>query len=115
MLLCVAAFASLSSCSKDNEDLIVGKWKCIHSYYSYGDYEDVDDEVGFIWEFKSDGTMTTNDPHDISYGANVQYTISGSTLTLGGMIGYTIDELTSTTLKLSGSSMGTSRLEFAKQ
>ncbi len=116
MLLCIAAFTSFTSCSKDNEDLIVGKWKCIHSYSYYSDeedeYERVDENVGDIWEFKSDGTLAT-DPDD----PIVTYSISGSTLTIAAIfvLNFKIDKLTSTTLKLSGSNFGqTKRWEFSK-
>ena len=109
MLLCVVAFVGFPSCSKDNEDLIkdneglikdnegliVGKWKLVQSTHA--------EDIGIIWEFRSDGTMTTDNPNDLAYGANVPYSISGNTLTLAGWVGYNIDELTRTDLKLSKS------------
>ena len=43
MLLCVATFATFSSCSKDNEDQIIGKWKVVqHSYNDNGNGMEVD-------------------------------------------------------------------------
>lgn len=70
LLLCVAAFAALSSCSKDNEsdggstnsntilgvEDIVGTWKCISSIdlvESYGNEYYENAYVGTIWKMES--------------------------------------------------------------
>ena len=60
MLLCVTAFVSLSSCTKDNEDLIVGKWKMA--------------KTSEIWEFSKDGYF-------FEEGERVaKYTVSDNTI-----------------------------------
>lgn len=55
MLLCVASFATFSSCSKDNDSLkeqIVGKWKCV----SIPDNTLIN--IGDIFDFRADGTVS---------------------------------------------------------
>lgn len=76
MLLCVAAFASLSSCSKDNEDNqggnrnlsineLVGKWQCTwstsESYYNLQENA----YVGAVWEFESPDANYMDADHGI--------------------------------------------------
>ena len=71
MLLCVAAFASLSACSKDNEDLILGKWKCtVYNYTDNNNGMQYDSPVGEIWEFKEGGVL-------VSDGNSAAYSVSG--------------------------------------
>lgn len=108
MLLCVVTFATFTSCSKDSEDLIVGKWQCTYNSQS-------SNKVGFIWEFKSNGKMTTDDPNDLIYGTEVEYTINGDVLTIAGLTSYTIDELTSSCMELTAKSWGGFQLKFEKK
>lgn len=63
MLLCVTAFVSLSSCTKDNEDLIVGKWKKA--------------KTSEIWEFSKDGYFFyfSKEGDDVA-----KYTVSDNTI-----------------------------------
>lgn len=95
MLLCVAAFASLSSCSKDNEDLILGKWKCtVDNYTDNNNGLQHHSLVGKIWEFKDGGVL-------VSDGNSTAYSVSGETITIyGGLMSGTIEELTSSKLVL---------------
>lgn len=106
MLLCVVAFANLSSCSKDNEsneNLIVGKWECI--YNSSGG------NTGYIWEFKSNGTMTSSEPNGPS---NVEYSVQNDVLILANVPAWTIDELSSSSLKLTSRAINNLQRHFKK-
>lgn len=58
MLLCVAAVATLSSCSKDNEDLIIGKWEIVK--FTDNLLGEDNSRIGEIWEFKTDGMLSSN-------------------------------------------------------
>ncbi len=110
MLLCVAAMATFSSCTKNEEpeDLIVGKWRCTYS-------SDDSSNIGMIWEFKSNGKMTTSDRSDVMYGKENDYKVEGSTLSfLGGLITYTIDKLTSSQLELTYVGGYSFKLKFSK-
>lgn len=54
MLLCIAIAGVMSSCSKDNEDLIVGKWKLVS--LSYGETVVTSGEgIGSIFEYTDNG------------------------------------------------------------
>ena len=92
-MLCIAAMGLFTSCSKDNDVLIVGKWKCTVCTYTVTDLstnemEQEDDEstVGMIIEFTSDGKM-------ISSETTSSYTVSGNELTIsyGGREEYKYD------------------------
>lgn len=110
MLLCVAAMATFSFCTKNDEpeNLIVGKWRCTYSS------EDSSD-VGMIWEFKSNGKMTTNDRNDLMYGKENDYKVEGNTLSfLGGFMTFTIDKLTSSQLELTSVGGYSYTLKFSK-
>ena len=95
MLLCVVAFVGLSSCSKDNEDQIIGKWKVVqHSYNDNGNGMEVDSRMGDIWEFKSGGIVILD-------GEQTSYSISGDDITImGGMLFGSITTLTNSKLIL---------------
>ena len=95
MLLCVASMATLSSCSKDNEDLLIGKCeveKC--SQTINGNVTDLSAYIGKIWEFKTGGMLTVN-------GDDVNYSINGNNITIiGGIWSGTITTLTKSELVL---------------
>ena len=105
MLLCVAVVATLSSCSRDNEDLIIGKWKIVKDTYTVIAngmvIENPNDAVGEIWEFKTDGTVavTYHYYNEVTYRHFDEteintYTVSGNTLLImGGIIRYPITTL----------------------
>jgi hypothetical protein len=69
LAMCIATIG-FTSCGKDSEDLIVGKWECtkieheLGSHISYAGEECEFDanlwmELGNIWSFDADGTATT--------------------------------------------------------
>ena len=66
MMLCIAAMGFATSCSKEDEDTIVGEWKLTHyvwSYYGNGpdDYrtktETDEDGFGMRFKFTNDGIL----------------------------------------------------------
>lgn len=105
MLLCVAAVATLSSCSRDNEDLIIGKWEIVKVTGTIIEngrvIEDQYDVVGDIWEFKTDGTMVFVDHHNENKIETWTYVVSGNTILLaGGLRSLTITTLNKTKMVL---------------
>lgn len=90
MLLCVAAVATLSSCSKENEDLIIGKWEVVKCTSNLSGEDN--SVIGRIWEFKTDGMLSAD-------GENVSYSINGNNIILmGGLVSGTITTLTKSKL-----------------
>ena len=89
MVLFVVGMTALTSCTKDNSDLIIGKWKFDKASVSFGgesmemtaadilammNYNGVSED-DFIFEFKSDGKVYASDE---SEPAN--YTVDGDKL-----------------------------------
>ena len=76
LTLCVAASMMLTSCAK-NQDLIIGKWKCLSAE---GVTNGMTEDVGSVYEFKANGKVAI-----VMAGQNVEfkYSISESTLTIG--------------------------------
>ena len=95
MLLCMAAVATLSSCSKDNEDLIIGKWEVVkYTEIENGIATERDNHIGDIWEFKTGGIMSSG-------GDNITYSVSGNSIVfMGGLMSATIATLTKSKLVL---------------
>lgn len=102
LLLSITTITIFSSCSKDSEDLIVGKWveykKVMNVVYSYdGDqYNVVHDVPDIIYNFYEDGTC---DGGGLFSGT---WSITEDTLfcSLWGMKNYIILELTSSDMVL---------------
>jgi hypothetical protein len=90
MLLFAAILTTLVSCSKSNDNLIVGKWQCVSGDGQYYFFTDK------VYEFKSDGTLIT--PWE-----TIHYKVDGDVLSIifSYTINYSIDELTSTEMTLS--------------
>lgn len=113
ILCCIATLGLLTSCSKSNEDLILGKWKCVASHISGED--DDNEAVGNVWEFKSDGTVImTETDGDIDYGT---YTINETNLSVtsnGMTIPGQIAKLTNKKLIVDFIFLTTIHLEFDK-
>ena len=62
MLLCVVTMATLSACSKEdnNQRKIIGSWELVRIYGTNEIGEEIDEHFGSreeVWTFKSDGTM----------------------------------------------------------
>ena len=104
-MLCIAAMGLATSCSKDNEDLIVGKWKgtagtmtitnlTTNEVTTHNDPS----VVGTILEFTKDGKMFFD-------GQTLSYTVNGSEVTTildnGEQNKFDINELTENKLKIS--------------
>lgn len=113
MLLFVFSMTALTSCNKEAEKLIVGKWECTAaSYTDEGSTCSVPELIGMIWEFKANGDLIgtllddEDDYDDISETAS--YVILGNILTitstdLDGDVdsdSYVIKELTKSKLVL---------------
>ena len=110
MLLCVAAVATLSSCSKDNEDLIIGKWEIVK--FTDNLLGEDNSRIGEIWEFKTDGMLSSD-------GNNISYSINGNDIIfMGGLVYGTITTLTKSKLVMDvGSVLNTNEInhyEFKK-
>lgn len=110
MVLFVVGMTTLTSCTKDNSDLIIGKWKFDKATVSFGgetmqmtaadmlammNYNGLSED-DFIIEFKSDGKVYASDEPEPAH-----YTVDGNKLkviapdTIFEMI---ITKLTNTTL-----------------
>ena len=111
MLLFVFSMTALTSCNKEAENLIVGKWECTTATYTEeGSTYSVPELIGMIWEFKANGDLigTLLDVEDDDYTAEASYVILGNILTitstdLDGDIdteSYVIKELTKSKLVL---------------
>ena len=111
MLLFVFSMTALTSCNKEAENLIVGKWECTTATYTEeGSTYSVPELIGMIWEFKANGDLigTILDVEDDDYTAEASYVILGNILTitstdLDGDIdteSYVIKELTKSKLVL---------------
>lgn len=70
MMLCIAAIGLTTSCSKDDEDLIVGKWKLTYAtqtvvqvdYYgevNYISWTTKEDPLDAKWQFTKDGIINS--------------------------------------------------------
>ena len=111
MLLFVFSMTALTSCNKEAENLIVGKWECTTATYTdEGSTYSVPELIGMIWEFKANGDLigTLLDVEDDDYTAEASYVILGNILTitstdLDGDVdteSYVIKELTKSKLVL---------------
>lgn len=116
MLLFVFSMTALTSCNKEAENLIVGKWECTTATYTdEGSTYSVPELIGMIWEFKANGNLIgtvlydEDDYDDVSETAS--YVILGNILTitstdLDGDVdseSYVIKELTKTKLVIKDS------------
>ncbi len=83
LLMCFVAVSMVfTSCSK-NEDLIIGKWKV--TKVTEGDRVYTEgEEIGSIWEFKSDNTFT------------LSFEYAGQSMSVPGTYAINDDELTIT-------------------
>lgn len=87
MLLFVVSMTALTSCNKEAENLIVGKWECTAATYTdEGTTYSVPELIGMIWEFKANGDLIgtilddEDDYDDVSETAS--YVILGNILTI---------------------------------
>jgi hypothetical protein len=116
MLLFVFSMTALTSCNKEAENLIVGKWECtsaVHTEYSVS--HTMPWLIGMVWEFKTNGDFIgTIEDLDDEYGdvtVTASYGILGDILTItyideDGDVeseSYIIKELTKTNLVIKDS------------
>ena len=87
LLLFVVSMTTLTSCNKEAEKLIVGKWECtsaVHTEYSVS--HTMPWLIGMVWEFKTNGDFIgTIDDLDEQYGditVSASYVILGDVLTI---------------------------------
>ena len=108
MLLFVVSMTALTSCKKENKNLILGKWECVTaSFTEDGETNPVHGVIGMVWEFKSNGTVIATLPED-DEGGTASYVVLDNQLTITStdeygdvdMQTYTIKELTKTKLML---------------
>ena len=110
MLLFMVSMTALTSCNKQAENLIVGKWECTTAtYIEEGVSYPVPELTGMVWEFKANGDLIATASLDgVENTATVTYVILGDVLTvtsveLDGEIdteAYDIKELTKSKLVL---------------
>ena len=104
ILLFAVTMVTMSSCSKEDtyQRKIVGKWEVVHDYSGSQSFDPAnidqslydDDDVGEIWEFFSDGSIT------IDGEGGVTYTIQGDYLVFQQLFvfNYHIQELTNSSM-----------------
>ena len=109
MLLFVISMTALTSCKKENQNLIIGKWECVTaSFTEEGETYPVPGVIGLVWEFKANGTVIATLPDDLDDGDTASYVVLDNQLTITstdeyGDVNtktYTIKELTKTKLML---------------
>ena len=130
MLLFVVSMVSLTSCKKENANLILGKWECTSATYTQAGYapQTVPWLNGMVWEFKANGTLIGSIPDDLDETddetGSATYVVSGDVLTVTYIDeeegdteteSYAIKELTKTKLVLEETEDNiTATLEFKK-
>jgi len=97
LLMCFVALSmAMTSCSKSNEDLIIGQWECTEIS---GDDASVSGGVGAVYEFKSDNTFSIT-YQNISAGGT--YSIDEDVLNITvsvTVMGQTFSETSKLTIK----------------
>ncbi len=116
--MCFVAFSfAMTSCQKA-EDLIIGKWKLVKVVDNGRTYTE-GEEIGSIWEFKADNTLTMGMEY-AGQSINVPgtYTIDGDKLTMtvyGEIQTMNIDKITKSKMILSDPDKPEDTAEFEKQ
>lgn len=109
MLLFVVSMTALTSCKKEAENLIVGKWECTSAIATLDDEtEIVSQYIGWVWLFNNDGIVTTEyngEESETPIVSTAKYVIDDNQLTFTSLnneetIVYTIKELTSSKLSI---------------
>ena len=88
MVLFVVSMTTLTSCKKEKENLIIGKWECTTATYTEaGVTQSIPWLNGMVWEFKANGTIISNgiDVDDEEIEATATYVVSGDALTITGV------------------------------
>lgn len=117
LMMCFVAMGLMfTSCSK-NEDLIIGKWKCVKMVSDGRTFTTPDEEtgVGSIWEFKADGSLSMGVS---GFAVNGTYTLKDDVLTMtimGDVQKANIEKLTKSKMILSDPEDSKTTIEFDKQ
>ncbi len=100
LLLFLTSLSTLTSCKKTNYELIIGQWKCIEAT-KHGQSDEMENNIGVVWNFTSDRTMQTIFTDGITY--ETKYEIEDDILTIiddDSPIPFTITKLTNNELIL---------------
>ena len=109
ILLFVVSMTALTSCNKEAENLIVGKWECTSAIATLDDEtEIVSQYIGWVWLFNNDGIVTTEyngEESETPIVSTAKYVIDDNQLTFTSLNNeetkvYTIKELTSSKLSI---------------
>lgn len=96
MIVCIASLGLMISCSKDNAELIIGKWKWV-SVTNDGTTIQMPEDNITTWEFTESGNviMTMN-----GEAATGDYTVDGDKLSISGSyVGNTVCKILKLTKK----------------
>jgi len=92
MLLFVVSMTALTSCNKEAEQLIVGKWECTTATFTEdGVTQSVPWVIGMVWEFKANGDIISTIPDSLNEGDDE--TVSATYVILGDILTITSVEL----------------------
>lgn len=100
LLLFLTSLSTLTSCKKTNYELIIGQWKRIEAT-KHGQSDEMENNIGVVWNFTSDRTMQTIFTDGITY--ETKYEIEDDILTIiddDSPIPFTITKLTNNELIL---------------
>ena len=109
MLFFVLLLSAITSCNKNKEELILGKWECVAaSFTDDGETYPVADANGLIWDFKANGTVVASYINHVEDSDTASYSLVDNVLTVtftnefGNSDGnsYTIKELNKNKLLL---------------
>ena len=109
MLFFVLLLSAITSCNKNKEELILGKWECVAaSFTDDGETYPVADAIGLIWDFKANGTVVASHINQVDDSDTASYSLLDDVLTItftnefgnSDVNSYTIKELNKNKLLL---------------
>ena len=83
MLFFVLLLSTITSCNKNKEELILGKWECVAASFTTDDGETypVADAIGLIWDFKANGTVVASHINQVDDPDTASYSLLDDVLT----------------------------------